>query len=101
MIEIQDAVIGLQAPGVQQVVRDYPNTMQQPPRRHKPRYVSGATGLARILDIPLDAAQMMVESGIIEEAIQRNGPEGVVIIDWEKARELWEALGITIVPEEG
>lgn len=44
---------------------------------------------------------MMVESGIIEEAIQRNGPEGVVIIDWEKAVHLWEALGGTTAVEEG
>ena len=101
MIEIQDAVIGLQAPGSQQVIRDYPNTMQRPPRRHTPRYVSGATGLARILNIELDAARMMLDSGLIEEAVQRNGPQGIVIIDWEKARDLWEAAGITIVAKEG
>lgn len=101
MIEIQNAVIGLQAPGVLEVVRDSPNTMQKPPRLHKPRYVSGAAGLARILDIPLDAATMMLDSGIIEEAVHRNGPEGVVIIDWEKAVQLWEALGGTIAVEEG
>ena len=101
MVEIQDAVIGLQAPGVQQVVRDYPNTMQKPPRRHKPIYVTGATGLARILDVPVDAARMMLDSGVIEEAVYRNGPEGVIIIDWEKAVLLWEAIGGAAAVEEG
>lgn len=100
MIDFSDAVIGLQAPGSQQVIRDCPNTMQQPPRRHTPRYVSGATGLARILNIQLDAAKMMLDSGIIEEAVQRNGPQGIVIIEWEKAVQIWEAMGITIVPNE-
>lgn len=101
MINPSAVIIGLQAPGSQAVVRDSKNTMQQPPRRHLPRYVSGVAGLARILDIPVDAARMMLDSGVIEEAVQRNGPEGVIIIDWEKAVLLWEAIGGTTAVEEG
>ena len=101
MIDISKVFVGLQAPGCQAVVRDSQNTMQRPPRRHTPRYVSGATGLARILNIELDAARMMLDSGLIEDAVQRNGPQGIVIIDWEKAVQIWEASGITIVAKEG
>lgn len=102
MIEANDVVIGMQAPAVQQVVRDYPTTMQRPPRRGKPQYVSGARGLSRYLDIPLGQAEMMLNSGVIEDAVKRNGPDGVVIIDILKALELWQAAcdDVTGVEEE-
>lgn len=101
MVEIQDAVIGLQAPGSQQVIRDYPNTMQRPPRRHTPRYVSGVLGLSRALGIPFEQASRMLDSGVIEDAVQRNRPAGVIIIDWEMAAQLWDANGGTTAVEEG
>lgn len=100
MIHSSDVVIGLQAPGSQAVVRDSQNTMQRPPRRRLPVYVSGALGLSRALRIPFEQASEMLDSGVIEGAVKRNGPEGVIIIDWEKAAQLWaESLRVSNVEE--
>ena len=83
MINPSDVIIGLQAPGVQQVVRDSQNTMMRPPKRRYPRYVSGARGLSRALGITLEQAQAMLDSGDYAEAVRTNGPQGVTIIDLE------------------
>lgn len=84
MINPSDVIIGLQAPGSQAVVRDSKNTMQRPPRRR----------------LPFEQASGMLDSGVIEGAVKRNGPEGVIIIDWEKAAQLWaESLRVSNVEE--